>query len=526
MKPLWKTEYLRSRLRPYAKLHIALAAGVFVISFVISLYYWNNVRASIQLDQHSTFERQQHAYETAVTKRMQQYEQFIRGANGLFVVKPGLSQADWAAYFQPYQVPSVYPEVQGIGFTRYLTKDAVSAYVDTMHAQGQPDFHIYPAGDRDAYAAVTFNARFNDTNNNGTSLGYDPLTSPIRCDAMMAAARSGNPQSSGLLTLVSDPRPNYTAFIMYLPVYMPGKPLDTPDQRMTALYGFSYVAVDMTRMLDDLQTQAGNNLQVVAHVEDADAAIKNLSYENAGFGQTIKASGTMQNMHNVVFYGHAWQITFAAGPDIIPKPERQLPVQAMERALFSSLLFAVLALYIMTSRERKYARQKQREVQIAKDDLLSLASHQLRTPATVVKQYIGMLQQGYAGKLTRKQKDMLTRAYESNERQLEVINQLLYVARLDAGRLRLRRERVDIGVLVRSVLADYAHTLAEHGHTLASELPPIRSVMARIDPRFMRMVIENLLSNAVKYTPQGGAIGVSVHRDIGYRNNTHIQGFS
>ena len=71
----------------------------------------------------------------------------------------------------------------------------------------------------------------------------------------------------------------------------------------------------------------------------------------------------------------------------------------------------------------------------SKDEFVALASHQLRTPATAVKQYIGMVLQGYVGDITEEQSDVLTKAFESNERQIQIINQILSAARADTGRL-------------------------------------------------------------------------------------------
>jgi signal transduction histidine kinase len=109
---------------------------------------------------------------------------------------------------------------------------------------------------------------------------------------------------------------------------------------------------------------------------------------------------------------------------------------------------------------------------------------------------------------------MLMNAYESNERQLEIINQLLYVARLDAGRITLHRQRVDMAALLRTVARDQVESLQQRKHTLVYQLPK-RPVPAWVDPHYMRMVLENLLSNAIKYTPEGGTISLGISRAHG-----------
>ncbi len=97
-----------------------------------------------------------------------------------------------------------------------------------------------------------------------------------------------------------------------------------------------------------------------------------------------------------------------------------------------------LELEIIASNLKKQRRQLM-ALNNAKDEFISLASHQLRTPASGVKQYISMLLEGYAGELSPDQTAMLGIAHESNERQLKIIDDLLKVAHIDAGKVRTKQ---------------------------------------------------------------------------------------
>ncbi|HYH75458.1 MAG TPA: PAS domain-containing sensor histidine kinase [Candidatus Saccharimonadales bacterium] len=135
----------------------------------------------------------------------------------------------------------------------------------------------------------------------------------------------------------------------------------------------------------------------------------------------------------------------------------------------------------------------------AKDEFISLASHQLRTPATGVKQYIGMLLQGYVGELNDKQRQFVQTAYESNERQLKVVNDLLKVAGVDSGKINLNLERVDIIPLLQAVLDEQASNFKDSGQGLWYEHPD-GPVNVAADSTLLRMALENLVDNAHKYT--------------------------
>lgn len=147
------------------------------------------------------------------------------------------------------------------------------------------------------------------------------------------------------------------------------------------------------------------------------------------------------------------------------------------------------------------------ELNNSKDEFISLASHQLRTPATGVKQYIGMLIEGYCGDLTPDQHDFLAVAYESNERQLHIIDDLLKVAHVDAGKVQLAKEPVNATRLVHDIVAEQSSLYARRKQRLTFAHAPVE-VMAELDPARIRMVLENLIDNASKYSLPGKTVVV------------------
>lgn len=151
------------------------------------------------------------------------------------------------------------------------------------------------------------------------------------------------------------------------------------------------------------------------------------------------------------------------------------------------------------------------ELNAAKDEFIRLASHQLRTPATGVKMYIGMLMGGYADEPTESQMKMLDQAYTSNDRQLQIIDDLLKVATVDAGKVLLNKEECNLELLIKDVIDELTHTLASKQQQIVF-IPPHKPIKAEVDRRFMRMVIENLIDNASKYSAADTTITVSVAR--------------
>lgn len=146
----------------------------------------------------------------------------------------------------------------------------------------------------------------------------------------------------------------------------------------------------------------------------------------------------------------------------------------------------------------------------SKDEFISLASHQLRTPATAVKQYIGMIIQGFAGDITDQQRIYLDSAYNSNERQLKIVNAILGIARLDLDKVKLSPQKTDVNSMIRDVIDDVMPEAKARSQTLVySEL--ITDYKIFIDRTYMGMAINNIVDNAIKYSPENTTITVKLH---------------
>jgi two-component system, sensor histidine kinase and response regulator len=145
----------------------------------------------------------------------------------------------------------------------------------------------------------------------------------------------------------------------------------------------------------------------------------------------------------------------------------------------------------------------------AKDEFISVASHQLRTPATGVKQYIGMVLEGYAGDINEAQQDMLSKAYESNERQLQIVSNLLRVAQVDAGKVQLRTSNVNLTQLIDDILIEQLSKFQLRDQKSVFEKPK-EPIMVHIDKTNFRMVLENIIDNASKYSEEGKTVTVSL----------------
>lgn len=143
----------------------------------------------------------------------------------------------------------------------------------------------------------------------------------------------------------------------------------------------------------------------------------------------------------------------------------------------------------------------------AKSDFLASMSHELRTPLTSILGLSEVLQEEYFGKLNSKQKQYLNDIQESGQHLLLLINDILDIAKVEAGKMELELGPVVVKELLENSLIMIKEKAGKHNIKLDVDLAPeIKGLKIQADERKLKQIIFNLLSNAVKFTPDGGRI--------------------
>ncbi|HVE81723.1 MAG TPA: ATP-binding protein, partial [Myxococcales bacterium] len=138
----------------------------------------------------------------------------------------------------------------------------------------------------------------------------------------------------------------------------------------------------------------------------------------------------------------------------------------------------------------------------AKSQFLANVSHELRTPLNAILGYCNMLVQGVNGKMSQAQRRSLVRIDSNGRHLLEVINEILDITRIEAGRMPLHVSKVRVQELVDEVLAELEPIITRSRLPVLAELPPSLPVLDT-DRQKVKQIVLNLLSNALKFTPQG-----------------------
>ena len=153
---------------------------------------------------------------------------------------------------------------------------------------------------------------------------------------------------------------------------------------------------------------------------------------------------------------------------------------------------------------------KEREVDRMKTEFISVASHELRTPMTVIYGFTELL---LTSKVSlEEQRQWLERIYKESQRLTNIVDDLLNVSRIESGRLSLKLEAISIQSIVSQVIEQFNAT--RKSHVFSMEIPE-NFPKLWADAERLTQVLYNLLDNAVKYSPKGGSVIISARVEKG-----------
>ena len=193
--------------------------------------------------------------------------------------------------------------------------------------------------------------------------------------------------------------------------------------------------------------------------------------------------------------------------------QTQLEEQTTELEAQSEELRVINEDLLLRGEELERARQAADDANHAKSQFLATMSHELRTPLNAIGGYVDLIALGIHGPVTPEQQVALDRVNRSQRHLLRLINDVLNLARIEAGRLEYRLEHLQMDEVIASVVPMVEPQMAHAHLTFASAVAPGLEAIA--DREKVQQVLINLLTNALKFTPPGGRVTVDAQRDPG-----------
>lgn len=167
--------------------------------------------------------------------------------------------------------------------------------------------------------------------------------------------------------------------------------------------------------------------------------------------------------------------------------------------------FGTLAILRNITREKLVDRMK--------SEFITLAAHQLRTPASAVKWSMQTLLDEDLGKLNEKQKKIIEETYKTNERMISSVNSLLNVSEIEEGKYLSEIVLSSIEDIIQSIVDAHKKEMEKRKLKFEFKKPEERLPKVMLDIEKMKIAIKNIFDNALKYTPPGGKVSISLERD-------------
>lgn len=183
----------------------------------------------------------------------------------------------------------------------------------------------------------------------------------------------------------------------------------------------------------------------------------------------------------------------------------------LERAAIYGRLASLAIGKVRLLEESEQRREELSQVMESRARLIRGFSHDVKNPLGAADGHLALLEDGTLEPLQPQQAESVGRARASVRSALELIDQVVDLARMQAGRFQIERAPVDIRDLVREISAEYRAEAEAIGQSIVVDLSP-EVPLIQSDPSRIRQILGNVVSNAVKYTPKGGQISLRAHR--------------
>lgn len=157
----------------------------------------------------------------------------------------------------------------------------------------------------------------------------------------------------------------------------------------------------------------------------------------------------------------------------------------------------------ITNKQLEVNNERLKQLDTAKSEFLSIASHQLRTPLTGIKGYLSMVLEGDYGEVSLKIKPVLEGVFQESDRLTRLVNIFLNVSKIESGKFAIERKEVDFTALTKEVINTLKLVAEQKKLELVFNEPKTLLPMLKLDQERIKDVMLNLVDNAIKYTPQG-----------------------
>jgi diguanylate cyclase (GGDEF)-like protein len=340
---------------------------IFSLSLFVTVIIWSIATKSAELHTQDLFKFEVSQTISSIEQRMKGYEHMLRGGLGLFKSSEQVNRLEFHNYVSNLQINKYWPGVQGIGYAVMLTPEEKDVFVNTIRLEGYDQFNVFPPGLRDQYSSILYLEPF--TARNQRAFGYDMYSEKARHIAMDIARDNGDIAFSAKIKLVQeDGNDLQNGFLIYLPLYRNGAPIENTEQRQKALVGYIYSPFRIDDLINSIILN-DNKRQINFSIydgdsEDADAifyASKIIEdYLPSSDRNKFKPSFSLVKV--IEFPGRTWTIQFYSTSVFESKSENNSANLVGFIGVVLSVLLLIVMLNIVSSHKKESQTKANLEV--------------------------------------------------------------------------------------------------------------------------------------------------------------------
>ena len=489
------------------------------VALTLTVVAWRAVADQVQRTAAHDFQQRVDRVVSTLRGRLASARQAVYGARALLDASSSATPSDWVSFVASI-APFMNEGVVGLGQVERIARADVEALERRVRAQGLRDFRVERTGTRPVLYVVT---RIEPAARNAGALGLDVGSGTTRRRAADRAMDTGKAALSRRIRIIEGAQ-EVPGFLLFLPRYASGAPIETTEQRRAALVGWVYASLRIHELTLGLLDAAGQDLAFVIR-EASQAGTAPPLYDSGVAG----ATGGLRRTVDLDVDGETWHIEFRSHPGSGVDASILLPKAVLGGGLVGTVLVGLLGVTMASARRRaeglaetmtrrlvqtnadlasaaERSRQLAREAteaSQAKSRFLAMISHEIRTPMNGV---IGMTSLLLDSPLSSAQRDYADTIRASGDALMAIIDDILDFTKVESGRFHLTPEPFDLRDCVRGATSMLADRASEKGITLRVEVAgdvPVRLVG---DANRLRQVLVNLVGNAVKFTEVGDVV--------------------
>lgn len=337
---------LFKKLMPYMALAILLPISVGVWGFYEDL--------SVRKEQRR-FEDYTSEIVQDITERLDKYKMILQGGGGVFAASEEVSREEWGDYFTYRQIDTLYKGVQAVEYARVIQPSELARHIREIRAEGFLDYAVFPAGEREVYVPVIYIEPFNPANRR--AFGYDRFAEPARRAAMLRARDTGQIAITSRLTLVQQAgREAGRGFLMYLPVYSGGMPIETVEERKAAIKGYISAVFNVNDLIQGIFPDGTPKIAFKLY-DGGEPSLHALMHDSQIplDAKGPKRTPMFTSVKTLNLYGHSWTIEFETTPDFEADTVHHVVKAILAGGIVISLLIFLFLKMLETTSKRAFS---------------------------------------------------------------------------------------------------------------------------------------------------------------------------